>query len=134
MKKIFILIICLVSSFAFASSNKGRHVSVVSSLANTAQVHIVENCTPEDSFSAGFNYVQVLMDDRGDYSLAIEWNRPIGREDVEELAADYFDDMTVYGFADYNNKAALFLYTKDDVDGERAELYLEGRNISVTCE
>ncbi len=119
MKKIFILAICLISSSAFA---------------NTAQSHIVENCTPEDIVSAGFNYVQVLMDDRGDYSLAIEWNRPSGREDVEEFAADYFDDMTVYGFADYNNKATLFLYTKDDVGGERAELNLEERNIPVTCE
>ncbi len=119
MKKIIVLILCIISSSAFAS---------------TIQPHIVEDCNPEDHLSAGFNYVHVLMDDRGDYSLAIEWNRPTGREDVEEFAVEYFDDMTVYGFADDYNTATLYLYTIDDIAGERAELYLEGRHVPITCE
>lgn len=106
---------------------------IMSFIGLTAQAQVIEYCTPEDKFTAGFNYIEVIADDRGDHSLAIEWNRPIGREDVQEFTAEYFDDMAMYGYSALGIDATLSFYTEDDYDGQRTEFILEGRNVPVSC-
>ena len=98
-----------------------------------AQAQTVEHCTPENKYTAGFNYIEVLVDDRGDHSLAIEWNRPFGREDVQEVAAEYFDDMAMHGYLASGIDATLSFYSEDDYDGKRIEFILNGRNVPVFC-
>ncbi|MBK9324384.1 MAG: hypothetical protein IPM97_15775 [Bdellovibrionaceae bacterium] len=99
----------------------------------SAQAKTIDHCTPESPRTAGFNYVQVSMDDRADYSLAIEWNRPVGREDVQEVAADYYDDFTMQGYYAESLEAALAFYDDNDIDGERTVFEIDGHVHPVTC-
>lgn len=90
-------------------------------------------CRPENPSTAGFNYIELLIEDRGDYTLAIEWNRPVGREDVEEFPVEYFDDMTMYGFIAEKGDPILSFYNEDDFDGARVELTLDKSIVSLVC-
>ena len=108
-------------------------LSVIILVSISAEARVTEHCIPEDPISAGFNYIELLIDDRGDYSLAIEWSRPVGREDVQEVAAEYYDDMTMHGFAaDYIN-ADLAFYDENDIGGERTVFEIDAREIAVDC-
>lgn len=90
-------------------------------------------CRPENPSTAGFNYIELLIEDRGDYTLAIEWNRPKGLEDVEEFPVEYFDDMTMYGFITEKGDPILSFYNEDDIDGARVELRLDKRIVPLGC-
>lgn len=101
--------------------------------AVSANAKVIEYCKPTQDSKADFNYVQISMDDRGDYSLAIEWNRPVGREDVEEATAEYYDDFTMYGYSAESLDATLAFYDKNDVGGRRTVLEITGQTIPVRC-
>ena len=109
-------------------------VTLIAGLSAQAQAITTYHCTPENPKIVGFNYVQILMDDRADYSMAIEWSRPVGRESVEEVSAEYYDDMTMEGYYAESLDASLMLFTADDVGGERAVFKIDGREHLVTCQ
>jgi len=128
-----------INGYVFQSGNLSFKYNRKSHHVLKKEAHLTDDrrsstfCVPENPKSVGFNYVELLIEDRGDYTLAIEWNRPLGREDVEEFPAGYFDDMTVYGFVADGIDAILSFYSDDDMDGARVEIVLEARKIPLVC-
>ena len=73
------------------------------------------------------------IDDGDSYTLEIQWAQPVNGQTVLSGAADSMSDFTVEYFDAPDIKARLMFYTKDDPNGKRTVLELNGVETPARC-